>query len=25
VIVDDQKLHGSADCTAEDSGSDACG
>jgi hypothetical protein len=25
VIIDDQNLHGSADCTEEDSGSDACG
>jgi hypothetical protein len=25
VIIDDQNLHGSADCTEEDTGSDACG
>jgi hypothetical protein len=25
VIIDDQNLHGSADCSEEDSGSDACG
>jgi hypothetical protein len=25
VIVDDQNLHGSADCTDEDTGSDVCG
>jgi hypothetical protein len=25
VIIDDQNLHGSADCTEEDSGSDARG
>jgi hypothetical protein len=25
VIIDDQNLHGSADCTKEDTGSNACG